>query len=393
MLPVLLLTVVIDLIGFGLILPLLPFYATSFGASPFAIAMLAAVFSIAQFLSATPLGGLSDRVGRRPVFLGCMALTVIGYTWLANADSLLAIFLARTIAGIGSGKIGIARAIIADSTPPEQRARGMGLIGGAFGIGMILGPLIGGLLVGPDPLHPNYTLPALAAACTSALALLLAVFVIRETRPDAPQTLAGLQLWRNPFAPLSQLSRTVLALIAINCAINFVFSQIEVLFPLFAAARLDWHAYEVGLAFTFIGTIVLSMQGILIGPLTRLFGERRLLTLGMINLTLGTAMAHLIVSTPMMGVSILLTATGVAMIGPTINSLASRSAAATQQGIALGTMESLAALGRTFGPLWGGWLFGSAGINVPYWIGGAVLAITLALGWRSIHAELPATRE
>lgn len=390
MLPVLLLTVVIDLIGFGLILPLLPFYATSFGASPFTIAMLAATFSIAQFLSSTPLGGLSDRFGRRPVFLGCMMLTVIAYIWLASADSLLTIFLARALAGIGSGKIAIARAIVADITRPEQRARGMGLIGGAFGIGMILGPLIGGLLVGPDPLQPNYTLPALAAAGTSATALLLAVFVIRETRPDAPQTLAGLRLWRNPFAPLSQLSGIVLALIAINCAINFVFSQVEVLFPLFAAARLDWHAYEVGIAFTFIGSIVVTMQGVLIGPLTRRFGERRLLTLGMIHLALGTAMAHLIVSTPTMGLSILFTATGVAMIAPSISSLTSRSAAASQQGIALGTMESLGALGRAVGPLWGGWLFGAAGINMPYWIGGALLALTLALGWRAIHAKAAA---
>lgn len=385
MLPVLLFTVVIDLIGFGLILPLLPFYATHYGASPLTVAMLAAVFSIAQFLSATPLGGLSDRIGRRPVFLGCMALSVIGYIGLAFADSLLAIFLARIVAGIGSGKIGVARAIIADSTSPEQRARGMGLIGGAFGIGLILGPLLGGLLVGSDPQHPNYALPAFAAAGTSILALLLALVAVRETRPDAPQTLAGLRLWRNPFAPLSQLGRTVLALIAINCVINFVFSQIEVLFPLFAAARLDWHAYEVGIAYTFIGTIVLSMQGFLIGPLTRLFGERRLLTAGMINLAIGTAMAHWIVSIPTMGLSILLTATGVAMIGPTINSLASRSADASEQGIALGTMESLAALGRTFGPLWGGWLFGVADINVPYWIGGALLLVTLIAGWRAIH--------
>lgn len=384
MLPVLLLTVVIDLIGFGLILPLLPFYAIHFGASPFTVALLAAMFSIAQFLSATPLGGLSDRIGRRPVFLGCMSLTVIGYVGLAFADSLLAIFLARIVAGIGSGKIGVARAIIADSTPPEQRARGMGLIGGAFGIGMILGPLLGGLLIGPDPLRPNYSLPAFVAAGTSSLALLLALVAVRETRRDAPHTLTGLRLWRNPLAPLSQLAPAVLAFIAINCCINFVFSQIEVLFPLFSAARLDWHAYEVGIAFTFIGTIVLSMQGFLIGPLTRQFGERRLLTAGTINLAVGMAMAHWITSTPMMGVSILLTASGVAMIGPTINSLASRAAGDHQQGIALGTMESLAALGRAVGPLWGGWLF-NIGINIPYWIGGALLVLTLLFGWRAIH--------
>lgn len=375
------LTVVVDLIGFGLILPLLPFYAIHFGASPFTVAVLAAVFSIAQFLSAPLVGGLSDRWGRKPVFLACTLLTAIGYVWLAFADTLLMIFLARILAGIGSGKIGIAQAIIADATPPEQRARGMGLIGAAFGIGMILGPLLGGLLVGPDPLAPNYQYPAFAAAVASGLALLLAALTIRETlTPHSAMAAPS----RNPLKTLPLLNRTALAFILINFAINFVFAQIETLFPLFTAARLGWHAYEVGIAFTFIGMIVLTMQGGLIGPLSRRFGEARLLTVGLIVLAIGTAMAHWIFSLPPMAVSILFTAGGFALVNPSISSLISRSADAGQQGLTMGANQAMAALGRVLGPIWGGLLFDEIGITVPYLIGGALLLLTLGFGWRRI---------
>ena len=385
MLPILLLTVVVDLIGFGLILPLLPFYAIHYGASPFTVALLSVVFSVAQFLAAPLMGSLSDRLGRRPVFLGCMLLSIIGYFSLAFADSLLTIFLARIITGIGGSKVGVAQAIIADSTAPEQRARGMGLIGGAFGIGMILGPVIGGLLIGPDPLQPHYQLPLLAAAGTSSLALLFAILKVRETHP--PQPGLRVQLWSNPLAELPLLGRTVVLLLLVSFAINFVFSQIETLFPLFVAARLDWHAYEVGLAFTFIGTIVLTVQGILIGPLTRRFGEARLLTYGMLSLATGCAMAHLVTDTAMIALSILLTASGVATVNPSISSMVSRNADPMRQGAAMGSMQSLGALGRTLGPAWGGWLFGHIGINIAYWIGGVILLVTLALAWRTIHPK------
>lgn len=385
MLPVLLLTVVIDLIGFGLILPLLPFYAIHFGASPFTVALLAVAFSVAQFLAAPLMGSLSDRLGRRPVFLSCMLLSIIGYVALAFADSLTLVFLARIVTGIGGSKIGVAQAIIADSTSPETRARGMGLIGGAFGIGMILGPVIGGLLIGPDPQHPQYQLPIFAAAGFSSAALLFAFLKIRETH--APQPQLQVRLWSNPFSALPLLGRTVLALILVSFAVNLVFSQIETLFPLFAAARLDWHAYEVGLAFTFIGSIVLAVQGILIGPLTRLFGERRLLTYGIASLAIGCGMAHLITDTAWMASSIVATASGLATINPSLSSLVSRNARADRQGAAMGSMQSMGALGRTLGPAWGGWLFDHVGINIPYWIGGLLLLLTLALGWRHIHAR------
>src|SRR5262249_8505070 len=156
---------------------------------------------------------------------------------------LLVIFLARILAGIGSGKIGIAQAIIADATPPEQRAKGMGMIGAAFGLGMILGPVLGGLLIGPDEANPRYAWPAFAAALASTTAWLLALALLREPHPPTGQ--AEGSLFRNPLAGIGDLNRRALALIIVNFAINFVFAQIETLFPLFTATRLGWHAYDV----------------------------------------------------------------------------------------------------------------------------------------------------
>ena len=372
----------VDLIGFGLILPLLPFYAIHYGATPFTVALLAVVFSVAQFAASPVLGGLSDRYGRKPVYLLCTAISALGYIWLAFADSLIIIFLARVLSGIGSGKISIAQAIIADATTPETRAKGMGMIGAAFGLGMILGPALGGVLIGPDEANPRYAWPAFAAAVASTSALLLALATLREThqRPDAPGS-----LFRNPLAGIGDLNRQALALIMINFVINFVFAQIETLFPLFTAVRLEWHAYDVGLAFTFIGCIVLTMQGVLIGPLTRWFGEAWLLSIGLVILAIGTALTYGVFSIPLMAVSILCTAGGFGMVNPSINSLISRAADPGRQGLTMGANQSMAALGRVAGPIFGGLLFDEVGITLPYVIGGATLLLTLAFGWRVIH--------
>ncbi len=384
MLGVIFFAVMVDLIGFGIVLPLLPFYASSFGASPFVIALLASVFSIAQFITAPLLGGLTDRIGRRPVFLACTLISCLAYIGLAHADSLAAVFLARIFAGIGAGKIGIAQAIIADSTPPEQRARGMGMVGAAFGLGMILGPVLGGLLTGPDPAAPNYHLPALAAALASFCALGFALWRLKETHPPG-RAQAGGAPSRNPLRGLDKIGPIALALILVQFFINFVFAQIEVLFPLFTADRFGWHAFEVGIAFTFIGIIVLTMQGGLIGPLSRRFGESLLLRIGIVGLAFGTLIVAWVVNVPMLGLSILFTAASFAIINPSLASLISRAAAPEHQGITLGAAQGLAALGRVLGPVLGGLLYEAVSPEAPYLVGGALLLLTLLIFYKPMR--------
>ncbi|WP_430398391.1 MFS transporter [Ferrovibrio sp.] len=385
MLGVIFLSVVVDLIGFGIVLPLLPFYAISFGATPATVALLAAVFSIAQFLTAPLLGALTDRVGRRPVFLACLVVSCCAYIGLAFADSLVAIFLARIFAGIGAGKIGIAQAIIADSTTPETRAKGMGMVGAAFGIGMILGPVLGGLLTGPDPLNPNYHLPAFAAAAASLAAFGFALWRLPETRRPGNAALPPAS--RNPLKHLDKINRIALGLILVQFSINFVFAQIEVLFPLFARARFDWHAFEVGIAFACIGCIVLAMQGGLIGPLSRRFGENNLLRIGILGLSFGTLLVVWVVNVPMLALSVLFTASSFAMINPSLASLISRAADPEHQGLTMGAAQSFAALGRVLGPLLGGYLFETVSLEAPYIAGGVLLLLTLVVFYRPIKGN------
>lgn len=376
------LAVVVDLVGFGLILPLLPFYAMHFGASAFEVALLSSVFSLAQFASAPLVGSLSDRIGRKKVFLACTALSALAYLGLAFADTLLAVFLARVVSGIGAGKVGIAQAIVADSTTPDKRARGMGLIGAGFGIGMILGPVIGGLLIGPDPQHPNYTFPAFAAAAASFTSLVLAAVMLRETL--ASVAVPSLTT-RNPLAGLRQVTPEALALIGLMFVIHFVFAQIETLFPLFAGARLQWGPFEVGIAFTFIGIIVLAVQGGLIGPLTRRFGEARLLVAAILGLGIGCFIAGITYTVPILALSIAFTATSFAVINPTLASLLSRAADPEHQGLTLGTGQSLAALSRVLGPMLGGFLFEVVGIPAPYILGSLLLLCAFIFAWMRLR--------
>src|SRR5436853_4148390 len=179
--PILFLIVFVDLVGFGLIIPLLPFYAERFGASPQVVTILLAIFSLMSMISAPLWGRISDRIGRRPVLMASMLAAAFAYLWLGFATELWMLFAARAFAGLCSGNIAAAQAYIADVTPPERRARGMGMIGAAFGLGFIVGPVLGGLVAGNDLKTADLQTPGLIAAALSAVALLGVVFLLRES--------------------------------------------------------------------------------------------------------------------------------------------------------------------------------------------------------------------
>src|SRR5205085_6464960 len=185
--PILLLIVFIDLVGFGLVIPLLPFYAERFGASPLQMTLLFAVYSLMSMLAAPLWGRLSDRIGRRPVLMASMAAAALAYLWLGFATQLWMVFAARAFAGACAGNIAAAQAYIADVTPPEKRARGMGMIGAAFGLGFIVGPVLGGLLAGDDLATADLATPGLIAAGLSFIAFLGVVLLLPESLPAAVQ--------------------------------------------------------------------------------------------------------------------------------------------------------------------------------------------------------------
>src|SRR5436190_16884454 len=181
--PILFLIVFIDLVGFGLVIPLLPFYAERFGASPLQMTLLFAVYSLMSMLAAPLWGRLSDRIGRRPVLMASMAAAALAYLWLGVASELWMLFAARAFAGICAGNIAAAQAYIADVTPPEKRARGMGMIGAAFGLGFIIGPALGGFVAGGDLATADLETPGLIGAALSFIALMGVIFALKESRP------------------------------------------------------------------------------------------------------------------------------------------------------------------------------------------------------------------
>lgn len=236
--PVLFLIVFVDLVGFGIVIPLLPYYALHFQAGPEVVTMVMASYSLAQLVTAPLWGRLSDRIGRRPVLLMSLAGSVASYLALAWAPSLLVLFLARIAAGAMAGNIAAAQAYVADVTTPERRAQGMGLIGAAFGLGFILGPAIGGVLAGHDPHDVDFTMPALTAAGLSAAAFVGTLLVLRESldrsRPPAPRI-------SRLVAIRQVLGRPGIArFILVGFATISVFAGMETTFALWSSSTFGW---------------------------------------------------------------------------------------------------------------------------------------------------------
>lgn len=372
--PVLYLSVVVDLIGIGIIVPLLPFYAQAFGASPLTVSLLYAVFSLTQFLSAPLLGRLSDRIGRRPVFLGCVMLSCLAYFSMAFADSLLPIFIARAINGVGAGKIAVANAIVADITPPETRAKRLGLLSSAFGIGMILGPVLGGLLSG-DPANPDFHSPMFAAAGLSAIAAVLGFLLVKESLPASARHPRGGGAGFVAHARATLGDGRLLPLIGFLFAFNFVFAQVVAINPLWLQASFGYGPRETGAVFGFIGLVLLVVQAAGIGPAVRLFGERRVLLGGVALMAFAMLATPLAINTPLYLLFGGLTAAAIGLIGPSSYALLSRAAGPERQGAVMGAAQGIGSLAQVIGPGVAGWLFGALGYNAPYLAGGALLAL------------------
>ncbi|MGH7048413.1 MAG: MFS transporter [Stellaceae bacterium] len=392
--PILFLVVFIDLVGFGLVIPLLPFYAVRFGASPQEVTLLLAVYSLMQLFTAPLWGRLSDRIGRRPVLMISMATFALAYLWLGAADALWMLFAARALAGACAGNIAAAQAYIADVTTPENRARGMGMIGAAFGLGFIFGPALGGYLAGNNPATANLEAPAWVAAGLSVVALCGVLFVLRESL--APEQRGRAPAIGRVAAILDALRRPVLSrLILVFFLVILAFAGMESTFALWAMAQFQWGPAEVGYVFAYVGLLSAILQGGLIGRLAKHYGEERLLLAGLVLICLGLVLLPFARGLAILGIALSGLALGMGLTQPSINSLISRRAAREEQGSVLGVTQSVGSLSRVLGPALAGMLFGDLGRASPFWWGAALVALAFVLALRLVRdrgdAPLPET--
>lgn len=382
---VIFLTIFIDLLGFGIVIPLLAFFARQYGATGKTVGIVVGVYSLMQFIFSPMWGRLSDRIGRRPVLLISLAGSVIGYTLFAFSRDLVALFVARMIAGIAAANIGTAQAYIADSTTPENRARGMGLIGAAFGLGFILGPPIGGLLshVGTTWHLPGNLLPGLAAAALSLTALLLALSSLEESRSIVvvPRRRMAPQFDREVWKSIATAPGLRIVFITFFLII-LAFSGMETTVTLFGRDRFNFTARDLGYFFGFMGIIVASIQGGGIGALTRRFGERRLVLAGAGFLAVGFALVPAVENPRMLYFVAILIALGQGMSYPSLSSLTSRTSGPGDHGSMLGIQASIGSLARIIGPLLAGFIYDAFGNRGPFFSSAilSALAFVIALG-------------
>jgi DHA1 family tetracycline resistance protein-like MFS transporter len=398
-LVIIFITIFIDLIGFGIVIPVLPLYAQRYNASETVVGLMLASYSVMQFVFAPILGRLSDRLGRRPVLLLSLIGTSLGFLLMGFAHRMpfgvvlfglspviVWLFLARIIDGISGGNISTAQAYIADVTPPDDRAKGMGLIGAAFGLGFIFGPAIGGLMSAFSPEAPFFFAAALAALNATALYFLLPESLAPEHRHSA-----------NKPARLQQIveqagSWQLKAVFATYFFATVAFAMLTATYALFANHRFHFDARHTGYMFTYVGVLGAIIQGGLLGKLVKAFGEKLLAVVGTVIFSAALFALPLASTLPML----LLASTGIAignsLVTPTLNSLASKSAAASFQGRILGTMASVASFARIIGPVLGGFLLGRDSEQEPlygktvYWVSGSIMVIALALAV-SLHAR------
>lgn len=422
--------VLIDLLGLTVIIPLMPLYAAAFGASALVVGMLGAAYPLMQFIGAPILGRLSDRFGRKPVLVVSQVGTLVGFLVLGFANSLWMLFLARIIDGISGANIATAQAAIADSTTEKTRTQGLGLLGAAFGLGFIIGPVIAFVslaLSGND-----YRVPAFVAAFFSLLSILLTTFWFQETLPEAARAEAQATGGLSPQAMFSALRHPAVGiLLVLMFAQQIAFGGFEQFLALFTLERLGLNAAGNSIIFVFVGVIVVAVQGYFIGKWSRRFGDRRLIFLGLGSLAVGLSLTAFTPQVPLpnysqetlqqeltsssefrthetpatqdlavelppddnngwLGIVWILAAMVPASIGggvlqPSINSLITKRVQTTEVGGILGISAAFLSAANALAPLLMGVLFQALGSTAPFLAGGILMAVLLYLSVRLVQ--------
>jgi len=374
-------TVFLDLVGFGIIIPLLPLYVKTMGGTAETVGFILSSFSLTQLLATPVLGRLSDRIGRRPVILLSLVGNAASMALFALATKLAflpLLFMSRIVAGATAGNLAACQAAIADVTPPEDRAKGMGRIGAGIGLGMVLGPMIGSTV---SPF--GGWAPPLFASALAVVDLTAAFFLMPETRVKrAPEATEAAPQPRGRVSE-ALVPPGILTVFALYFLTFLYMSTVNVVLPLLTNARFAWTEREIGHVFGLFGLMMLIIQGVFIGRLTRAWGARRLLLVGALSSMCGLLLLA-------QGESVMLTVSGLVALGagigvinPCLSTVASEYAGTERRGAVLGFAQSAGGIGRTIGPTAAGVLYARIGMTAPF-TGGAcaalvsmVLALTL----------------
>ncbi|MGJ8668773.1 MAG: MFS transporter [Oceanococcus sp.] len=374
--PILFITVLIDLIGFGIIIPILPFMAPSLGATHFDIALIIAIYSLFGGLVGPFWGRLSDRIGRKPVLLICLGGAAVSYVLLAFSTTLTMLYISRALAGIMAGNFGVGSAMVADISEPQDRAKNMGMLGAAFGLGLVIGPFLGGILAGDDG---NYFLVGWVAAGLSASALLAGLLFLPEslTRNVRSEHKAHRDIHGNGGSWLRMLrdNRNTLLTAQFFLA-SSCHTTVSFIFPLWVGTYLGWGAKEVGMVFGAQGLAMAVLQSSLIGRLVRAFGEIKVLLLGTLMMCAGFAVAAIANGETAILFGFFCTITGGTLCTPVLNTLVANRTPGHLRGRMLGTTSSSGAFGRVLGPLLAGALLSLGNFHIA-WLGGAAMAMMM----------------
>lgn len=377
------LIVFVDLVGFGLLIPLLPFMVQRLNEGPEVITIVLGLYSLGQVIAAPLWGKLSDSWGRKPVLVITSFGLAASYVVTGYAQTLEVLIFARLFGGVMAGNLGAAQAYMTDITTAETRAKGMGVLGAAFGLGFIFGPAIGGVLGGDDPAAADFVTPSLVAAALTVAATVGAMVFLKESL--TPEVRAKLK--DRPRASLSEkfsatMQRTALMLL-IGAAFVVVtaFAQFETVFALWAYDVLTFGPRQAGLVLMFIGIIGTVVQGGLIGPLTRKFGENKLAQVALVLQAVGYGLLATAITLPMTLLACAALATGSSLFNPSISSLVSKEAGEHERGAVLGMYQSATAMGRIAGPMFSGFLYARLSHVTPFLAAGvlAVGALLLVL--------------
>jgi len=379
---VLFITIFIDLLGFGIIIPILPTYAKELHATDFEIGVMVACYALMNFVFAPFWGSLSDRIGRKPVILISVAITGLAYVVFAYADVLFLLFASRTLAGIGSANISAAQAYIADVSSPQNRAKNFGIIGAAFGLGLILGPPLGGFVKENYGISSVGWVVAISCAINFILAFLLLTESLKEKNKQS-------QVQLNPIKDLRLALRRDIIREILWLSFGFVvaFMMIQITLALLWKEHAGFTDKENGYAFSFMGVVTALSQGLFLGKFNKKFGEQKLILYGCIMLALAGLIFPLFavksLFIPFELIAIVLLGFSSAFFNPALSAILSKSVSMQEQGKVLGINQSFGSLARAAGPALGGFLYG-IDYHLPYWF-----AALLMLGVIYWAAQIP----